>query len=288
MKIHSVILVVGVLAAAIPAVAQQGAKMPAACRPDKTGEVNQRACADALPVGSPERALPLINLGAEAFLNRNFGEAVRLYDEAIPPGKTIVSDVRFHAFRAGAYSHVGRDAEAYRDARLALDMLNGKSVEPGVIPAARPVSAGEIYATILPILKKNRDAGFPAALAAYTAIPSNSWIDWANRAGVLDELGEGKAAADASAHALALNPTHPAVLNNHCYILANGGKAAEALPYCQKAIAAAPNEPSIHHSYATALALAGKCKDAVAELAVARRLDPSSATYKKPIACKAS
>jgi hypothetical protein len=88
MKIHSVILVAGVLAAAIPAVAQQGAQMPAACRPDKTGEVNQRACADALPVGSPERVLPLINLGAEAFLNRNFGEAVRLLDEAIPPGKT--------------------------------------------------------------------------------------------------------------------------------------------------------------------------------------------------------
>lgn len=237
--------------------AQQGAQTPAACRPDKSGAVNQRACADALPVGSPERALALINLGAEAFLNRNFGEAVRLYDEAIPPGKTIVSDVRFHAFRASAYSHVGRDAEAYRDAKLALDMLNGKSVEHGNIPAARQVDPGDIYSMILPILKRNSDPGFPAALAAYAAIPSNSWIDWANRAGVLDGLGEGAA-------------------------------AAEALPYCQKAIGLAPDEPSIHHSYATAQALAGKCKDADAELAIARRLDPSSATYKKPIACKAS
>jgi Flp pilus assembly protein TadD len=141
---------------------------------------------------------------------------------------------------------------------------------------------------ILPILKKNSDPGFPDALAAYISVPSAGWMDWANRAGVLDELGEGAAAADASAHALALNPTHPAVLNNHCYILANGGKAAEALPYCEKAIEAAPNEPSIHHSYATALALAGKCEEGDAELTIARRLDPSSATYKKPIACKAS
>jgi Flp pilus assembly protein TadD len=278
-----IMLAVALLAAA-PAYAQGGDVTPT-CRPNARGAVDYRACAAAAPAGSPERVLALINLASEAFMDRNFPEAVRLYDEAIPPGKQVYSDVYFHAFRGSAYDHVGRDADGYRDARIALDMLTGKRATPGM--RITPASAAPAYDLILPILRKNGDADFAAALSAYRAIPPDGWAGWTNRASVLNDLGERDAALTASEEALKLNSTHPGVLNNHCYILTMKGDAAAALPYCDRAVAAAPDEGAVHHSRATALAAAGRCADAEAALATARRLDPSSATYRETLACKA-
>jgi Flp pilus assembly protein TadD len=287
MKLPPYVAAAAIICWPAPAAPQVTEQTPAACRPSVQGRIDYKACAAVAPVGSPIRGLALINLGTEAFTNRNFAEAVRLYDEAVPPGQQLASDVRFHAFRASAYDHVGRTEEAGKDARLALDMLNGKPGPAGQVSGA-PGEAAMVYELILPILKRRADPGFPAALAAYRSIPATDWVDWVNRAGVLEQLGELQAALAANTEALKLNASHPAVLNNQCYILTRGGDAAGAMPYCQKAVAGAPNEPSVRHSYASALAAAGRCTEANAELEIARRLDPSSATYKQTLACKAS
>jgi len=284
MKIELSLLAAAVIATA-PAFAQESA--PAVCRPDSRGEVDFRACAAVAAPGSGARALALINLGTEAFLDGNYAEAVRLYDDAVPPGKEIKSDVRFHAYRGSAYQHVGRTAEAYKDAQFALSILNGTANAPPefTVPKERQPT---IYELILPILKANRDPGLSSALSAYSVLPAQTWIDWANRAAVLEQTDALPAAVKANLEALKLAPTHPAVLNNHCYILTRSGDAKSALPYCQKALEAAPDQAAVHHSYASALAGAGQCAQANTELDAARRLDPSSATYKKPLTCKPS
>lgn len=284
MNIRILFLAVAGIAMA-PAFAQES--IPPACRQDSRGEVDYKACAAAAAPGSGARSLALINLGTEAFMDGAYAEAVRLYDEAAPPGKEIKSDVRFHAYRGSAYQHVGRTGEAYKDAQFALGILNGTANAPPEfsVPKDRQPT---IYELILPILKANRDPGLPGALSAYSVLPAQTWIDWANRAAVLEQMDDLPAAVKANLEALKLAPTHPAVLNNHCYILTRSGDAKSALPYCQKALEAAPDQAAVHHSYASALAGAGQCAQANTELEAARRLDPSSATYKKPLTCKPS
>src|SRR5262249_54318884 len=101
MKLASILFAAVVLTGAASAQAAD----PPECRADARGEVNYRACAAVAAPGSGIRALALINLGSEAFMDGDYGEAVRLYDEAVPPGKEVRSDVRFHAYRGSAYQH---------------------------------------------------------------------------------------------------------------------------------------------------------------------------------------
>lgn len=97
---------------------------PAVCQ-GSPGQVDWDACLAALPPNSGLRGLALINLGTRAFLNQDYATAVRYYDEAQPPGQTLLSDVTFHAYRASAYWHAGRQSEAAREAATAHRMLEG-------------------------------------------------------------------------------------------------------------------------------------------------------------------
>lgn len=283
---YAIAAILSLIGAATLAHAQDAEQTPAACKPDPRGAINLTACAAAAAPGSAERAFALINLGTQAYVAGNHTEAARLYDQAVPPGLTVMSDVYFHAFRGGAYHHVGRKEEAYKDARLAFDIVSGK---PGLPPQIARVDGDlePIYVSILPILKENADPDYASALAAFVALPAGDWVDWSNRAGILSDFGELDGAAKASAEALKLNPTHPAVLNNHCYMLMLAGDPASGLPYCQKAVSADPSHPSGHHSLATVLAKLGRCADAEAALAEARKRDPGSVKYKEPLACTA-
>lgn len=258
---------------------------PSACQPDRQGQVDFQVCADAADRGSPERRLALINLGTKAFLSQDYAKAVRYYDEAQPPGgQRIFSDANFHAFRAVAYSHVGRTAEGLADARTAWQMLQGKDF------AGRPLAADDpelVLASILPILKRGADPGFPGALSAYRSLPARDWISYANRTSLLIEIDDLSGAMDASREALKLQPGHPQVLNNSCYLLTKLDRAGEGLPYCERAVAAAPRIAAIRDSYAAALAASGHCAQADAELATARRLDPVSVEYQRKLACTA-
>lgn len=257
-----------------------------ACQPDAQGRVDHKACADAAPSGSPERRLALINLGTQAFLAQDYASAVRLYDEAQPPaGKDkVYSDPVFHAFRGLSYERVGRTAEALTDARVALAML-GDAAWTARWPAAY-TDPETVLQAILPILRRAGDGGYPAALATYRALPARDWISYANRTGVLLSLDDLAGAEMANNEAMKLQPGHPAVLNNACYLMAKTGRAEQGLAFCERAIAAAPNVAAVHDSYATALAAAGRCAPAEAALAKARALDGATVEYRRKLVCK--
>ena len=98
-----------------------------------------------------------------------------------------------------------------------------------------------IYVYILPVLQAGDPSRFETARTAFQAIPAQGWESYANRAAVLQEIGDLPGALNMSARALAEAPNDPGVLNNHCYILLQAGRAADALPFCERAVAAAPN-----------------------------------------------
>jgi tetratricopeptide (TPR) repeat protein len=253
--------------------------------------VDYEACAAAAPVGSLWRALALVNLATQAFLASDYATAVRYYDEARPPqGQQMYSDVMFHAYRGSTYWNAGRREDAMADAVIALRMLRRDPtlrLDPAqyLPPGADPEN---VYVLILPILQSGELTQFRGALAEYNALPARDWVSWANRAGVLEQLDDLDGALRANAEALRLEPGHPAVLNNQCYILTRASRAPEAIAYCERARAAAPDIAAVRHSAAIAYAAIGRCREAEAELAEARRLDPVSVEYQRPLACAPS
>lgn len=269
-----------IAAALLMSGAAHAQEAPAACQPDAQRRVDYKACADVAPKGSPIRALALINLGSEAVRAQNYDAAVRYYDEAVPPGQKVFSDATFHALRGHAYDRVGRKTEALTDARTALTVLDRPIVN------GPPADAEAVLTYVLPILNDARATEFERALTRYLALPARDWITYANRAAVLGDLGRYPEALAANAEAMKSEPGHPALLNNVCVILTKSGKAAEALPNCQKAVELAPQIPAVHDSQADAFAALGRCDEAKAALAAARRLDPASSVYQRTLACK--
>ena len=190
---------------------------PPACR-----TADYQACADATAPGSPAHSWALINLGSQAYLARNFAEAVRLYDAARQPGQTVSSDAHFHAFRGDAYRRVGRDKEALDDARMAWRLLSEDPTLPPETRGRYPVDdepRSLILTLILPLLKTGNDQAFEPALAAFQRLPVTDWVAHSQRASVLKTLGDLDGALDHNARAMAGSPDHPGLLNNQCYYL---------------------------------------------------------------------
>lgn len=286
--IAAVALILGLSLA--PQEVQTPQEIPAVCRPDGAGQMNVQACADAAPKGSPVRALALINLASQAYLAGQYAKALGLYDEAIPPGMAVTSDIVFHTFRGDTYFHAGRIEAAQEDAGLAWRMLKGEVSASGDPANDMPVDDQlrfEVLIRILPILKAGDAATFAAAKAQVMALPATDGIALTNRAGLLAKLGDYPAAVADSQAALALSPDEAGVQNNHCFILYQAGRAAEGLPYCEAALATLPQAAPIRHSYARALAATGRCAEAETQIAEARRLDPSAVDYAEPLDCTA-
>ena len=262
---------------------------PPACEIAPGVATDWAACARALPDGSPQQRLARLNQATEAYLNRDYGAAERLYDQAAGD-QQVHSDVWLHAFRGDTYQQVGRDKEAVADARIAWLILSDDPAYEALRRMSGPVDEEGrrfVLSLVLPILKKGRDATFEAAFAAYRALPVKDVDGYANLALVLEQLGDLGGALDASLVAVKAEPTNPGYLNNHCYILVRAGRPAEGLPYCEKAVQGAPDIAPIQHSLAAALAGAGRCAEAEAALEEARRLDPATVLYRQPIACTA-
>jgi tetratricopeptide (TPR) repeat protein len=264
-------------------------EVPAVCQPTPGVAPDWAACAEALPEGSPQQRLARLNQASEAYLNRDYGAAERLYDAAAGE-ETVWSDVWLHAFRADTYQQVGRDKDAVADARTAWLILSDDPAWEAARRMSGPVDEdGRRYllSLILPILKKGRDPVFDEAFAAFRALPVKDVEGHATLALVLEQLGDFEGALEASLVAVKAEPANAGYLNNHCYILVRAGRPAEGLPYCEKAVQGAPDIAPIRHSLAAALAGAGRCAEAEAALAEARRLDPATVLYQQPIACTA-
>lgn len=278
------------LAVADPVAAMQTQDVPAVCRPDAAGDMDVQACVDAAPKGSAVRSLALINLASRAYLQGDYPRALALYDEAVPPGLTVTSDVIFHAFRGDTYQHAGRTEAALADADLAWKILKGEVSPSGDAADDLPVDDAlrfEVLIRILPILKDGDPATFAAAREAFMALPVEGGIALTNRAGLLGKLGDHEGAVADSRRAVALMPDEPGVNNNHCVVLTQAGRAAEGLPYCEAATAAVPQIATVRHSQAEALAALGRCDEAQVQIAEARRLDPSAVLYARPLVCTA-
>lgn len=249
-----------------------------------------QACADAAEEDSPAYRLAMINLGTEAYLRNDYAAALRFYDKADAPGEEVVSDVIFHTFRADTYRHAGRSAEAGEDAHLAWQYIDGRP-PAGTDPRdLRPIDDElrfTVLSLILPILKDSQAAEFDRARDVYIALPVDDWQALTMRANALSLIGEHSAAVADSKRAVELQPGDPTLMNNHCYTLVEAGQPAQGLTWCERAVAAEPESPHVRHSYAAALAGVGRCADSERQLAEARRLDPSSALYREPIACRA-
>jgi len=264
-------------------------EVPAVCAPAPGVAPDWAACAEALPEGSPQQRLARLNQASEAYLNRDYGAAERLYDAAAGE-EAVWSDVWLHAFRGDTYQQVGRDKDAVADARTAWLILSDDPAWEAARRMGGPVDEDGrrfLLSLILPILKKGRDSTFDEAFAAFRALPVKDVGGHATLALVLEQLGDFNGALEASLVAVKAEPANAGYLNNHCYILVRAGRPAEGLPYCEKAVQAAPDIAPIQHSLAAALAGAGRCEEAEAALAEARRLDPATVLYQQPIACTA-
>ncbi|MCS6626427.1 hypothetical protein N0B44_26245 [Roseibacterium beibuensis] len=264
-------------------------EIPAACDPAPGVAPDWAACADALPEGSPQQRLARMNQATEAYLNRDFAAAERLYDAGADADE-VYSDVWLHAFRGDTYQQVGRDKDAVADARIAWLILSDDPAYAPLRELGGPVDEEArrfLLSLILPILKNGRDPSFDAAFASFRALPVKDVDGHATLALVLEQLNDFDGALEASLVAVKAEPTNPGYLNNHCYILVRAGRPAEGLPYCEKAVQGAPELAPVRHSLAAALAGAGRCEEADAALAEARRLDPATVLYRQPIACTA-
>lgn len=264
-------------------------EIPAVCDPAPGVAPDWAACAGALPEGSPEQRLARLNQASEAYLNRDYGAAERLYDAA-GDDETILSDVFLHAFRADTYQQVGRQKAATADARIVWLILSddpAHEAQRGLAPVNEEARRF-LLSLVLPILKTGRDPAFEPAFAAFRALPVKDADGYGSLALVLEQLGDFDGALEASLVAVKAEPTSPQYLNNHCYILVQAGRPAEGLPFCEKAVQGAPDIGPLHHSLAAALAGAGRCAEAEAALAEARRLEPATVLYQQPIACTAA
>lgn len=267
-------------------------EIPRACNANLTAQFSWRACYAASDEGSLIRVLAALNVASEAYLERDYAEAVRLFDEVdvILDGEDLWPDPWLDAFRADAYQHVGRDKDALERAASSWTALRDEAAAGAALAESglEPLSdedTGNVLTLILPVLKKGGHPAFAPALAAFRALPVTGWADQARRAGVLEQLGDFDGALAASNEALKAQPGDPGLENNHCYILTRAGRPAEALPFCERAVAGLPEAAYARHSLAATLAGLGRCEDSAAELAEAARLDPSSALYRQPIAC---
>ena len=263
-------------------------EVPAVCAPAPGVAPDWAACAGALPEGSPEQALARLNQATEAYLNRDYAAAERLYDAAAGEDE-VYSDVFLHAFRADTYRQVGRDKEATADARIAWLILSDDPAYETQRQMAPVDEEGRrfLLSLVLPILKTGRDPTFEPAFAAFRALPVKDADGYGSLALVLEQLGDFDGALEASLVAVKAAPTNAGYLNNHCYILVRAGRPAEGLPFCEKAVQGAPEIGAVRHSLAAALAGAGRCEEAEAALAEARRLEPATVLYQQPIACTA-
>jgi tetratricopeptide (TPR) repeat protein len=271
------------------AFAQHNEAPPDACR--YTDVPNWQACYDATAPQSDWRMLAAINLGSQAYLRGDYAAAVAFYDEGRPPAPAVIySDVSFHAFRASAYNHVGRTADALADASIALRMLHHDPTSPtspsDYFPTTIPAQA--VYELILPVLKNGDGARFHGALDEYLALPASDWQDYANRAAILEEAGEYQLALEQSTHVLAMAPGEAGVQNNHCAILYDLHRYAEALPFCQEAVRIDPSIAASRDSIADLYAALGRCSDAEREHAESQRLDPTNADYRGSVNCTPS
>ena len=144
---------------------------------------------------------------------------------------------------------------------------------------------GYVLVNILEPLQQADPDAFETAKAAYLALPLEDLQDRANRAALLQNIGELDAAIEESETLLVALPDNAQVLNNHCYMLHEAGRDEEAETYCRQALEIMPDAAPIKHSLASVLAGLGQCEQAETLRLEAKAASPSTAAYDEKLAC---
>jgi Flp pilus assembly protein TadD len=232
-----------------------------------------------------------MSLGYDAFQQGNSAAALAAFDAADRlAGGYLYLNPELHAMRAATFNAAGRNDTALREARIAFDYLNEgplvtKELRDRFFATNQLVDLDLVYAAVTVIFKKNNDVRFEPSLRALLSRSPTDAPGWSNRGALLGDLERHSEAVVASQRAVRMEPNNPLVLNNHCFILTQAGRANEGLPVCAKAIRLAPNISPIRSSYSTTLAKLGRCTEAAEQKAIALRLDPNSEEALKPLEC---
>ena len=228
--------------------------------------------------------LAAMNLGTEAFYRNDHETAASYYRQTMTERFKTFSDIILHANRAATFETTGDTAFAEKDAMAAWRLFQrGETLMPGV-PLDDGIK-GYVLVNILEPLQQADPDAFETAKAAYLALPLEDLQDRANRAALLQNIGELDAAIEESETLLVALPDNAQVLNNHCYMLHEAGRDEEAETYCRQALEIMPDAAPIKHSLASVLAGLGQCEQAETLRLEAKAASPSTAAYDEKLAC---
>jgi len=228
------------------------------------------------------RSFAHINLGTMAYFENDFPKAASHYDAAILPGKTLTSDIYFHAWRAATYDRVGRPADGLKDAKKVYWALKGNEIKGNGAQKA-------VMEAVLPVLFKEHETEMlDSLLGFYAATEDTDAIDLSNKVAIFSQVGRPEAAMPFLAKMVEMEPDNPAILNNYCYTLAENDKAEQAFPYCEKANQLQPDTAFILHSMAFTLAKMGQCERSETFRMRAHVLQPDEIDYQERVPCQPS
>jgi tetratricopeptide (TPR) repeat protein len=226
------------------------------------------------------RGFAHINLGTMAYFENDFSKAASHYDAAILPGKSISSDIFFHAWRAATYDRVGRPADGLEDAKKVYWALKGNEIEGNVAQKA-------VMEAVLPLLfEEGETEMLDGLLHFYAATEDAGIIDLSNKVAIFSQVGRPDAAMPFLVKLVEMEPENPVVLNNYCYTMAENGKSEQALPYCEKANRLQPDTAFILHSLAFVLAKTGQCDRSETFRKRAQALRPDDIDYQERVPCQ--
>lgn len=242
------------------------------------------SCAKDAEPNSPIYLLAHANLGTRAYLEGDFGTAARHYDLSAPDGLNMFSDAFLQLYRSTTFVRVGRMDDAKRDVSVLLSQLETGQLGMGNrIPFSDDVLL-QIYPTLISTLRElNMMEEMDSVVASYAVLPANDFYAIANKAAVFAEIGRYGEALPLSEKLIESHPEHPAILNNHCYLLTLMERGEDAVPFCQKAVAIEPDISSFQHSLAEAFAESHQCPEALAAKRRALELEPDNVSFQEPL-----
>lgn len=234
--------------------------------------------------------LASMNLGTEAFYNGDHETAAQYYRNTIIEGKSVGSDIVFHANRGSTFFRTGDHELAKLDVDRAWQLIEddhfGDPEAPGV-DVPDPLKFYVLSRILEPLHTVSPDVSKPA-LDLFMQLDPGDLQNQANRAAVLHDVGQTELALVESAAVLSTMPDDPQLQNNHCVMLNSAGRSEEALTYCQNAVLAVPEIAAVHNSIAEVYAKLGRCDQAEVEQKIAHKLEPSTARYENSIECIAA
>lgn len=261
-------------------------QIPEACYQDADGEIDYEACFAVSEPNSVLWLLAAINLGSEAFWSDDVSKAAYYYDLSSPPDLKTYSDIILHANRASVFRRVGRLDDSLVDAAKAFELLRENKFDDFGTPLDEDAK-GYVLALVVQTFFDAGADELEETLAMFLGLTGGVYSDDATKAAILIGVERYDEALVLSERLVVNAPEDTMILNNHCYMLTNIGRAADGLVFCQKAVELDPQHASFLHSLAVTYAALGQCETALEAFEKGRAREPSLAAFQEPLSCVA-